>query len=345
MRATLGTIIAIVSAFAATPALGVTAAQKCQAGKLKIAGKYDFCRLKAEAKAAQTGDPADYSKCDAKFAEKWSSTEADGGGMCPSNADEADIGAFITQHTDDLAAALAGGPLPDCPADLTECDADLVTCNADLTICANDLTTCQAGGDYRPQKTGQTGCWDEDGVSIACAGTGQDGEYQYGRPMEPTPIFTDNGDGTITDSTTGLMWEKISNDGSIHDHDLAYEWSDAFTVKISGLNGMAFAGHSDWRLPNINELVSLYSLDATVNFQAGGYKTGFVTSCPALCTVLTCNCGDRVRFWSSTSYEPAPNEAWLFLYSNGITNQDKGRAVKTYVIPQLNRVRAVRGGS
>ena len=49
------------------PAGAVSPADKCEAAKLKTAGKYGFCRLKAEAKAAQTGDAPDYSKCDANF--------------------------------------------------------------------------------------------------------------------------------------------------------------------------------------------------------------------------------------------------------------------------------------
>jgi hypothetical protein len=42
-----------------------------------------------------------------------------------------------------------------------------------------------------------------------------------------TRAYVDNGDGTITDSKTGLMWEKLSDDGSIHDWDATYTWADA----------------------------------------------------------------------------------------------------------------------
>ena len=62
----------------------------------------------------------------------------------------------------------------------------------------------------------------------------------------------DNGDGTITDTKTGLMWEKLSDDGSIHDKDTAYTWANAFAVKVATLNGGGgFAGHTDWRVPNV----------------------------------------------------------------------------------------------
>ena len=61
--------------------------------------------------------------------------------------------------------------------------------------------------------TGQTTCWDSNGNVIPCAGTGQDGELRKGAPL----AYVDNGDGTITDVNTGLMWEQLSHDGSVHD--------------------------------------------------------------------------------------------------------------------------------
>jgi len=58
-------------------------------------------------------------------------------------------------------------------------------------------------------KSGQTACWDESGYPIDCVGTGQDGEYQGGVSVDPR--FTDNGDGTVTDNLTGLIWLKDAN--------------------------------------------------------------------------------------------------------------------------------------
>jgi hypothetical protein len=80
-------------------------------------------------------------------------------------------------------------------------------------------------------KTGQTLCYDDVGTVIACAGTGQDAELQKGL----AGAYTDNGNGTITDTGTGLMWEKLSDDGTIHDKDTAYTWLDAFSTKVAML--------------------------------------------------------------------------------------------------------------
>ena len=66
------------------------------------------------------------------------------------------------------------------------------------------LDECTGGGPCGVPKTGQTGCWDAGGTSIPCAGTGQDGEYQAGVSVDPR--LTDNGDGTVTDNLTELVW-------------------------------------------------------------------------------------------------------------------------------------------
>jgi len=129
-----------VCSLAAATTAQATTPLRCEGGKLKSAGKYDYCRLKALAKSAQTGAAADYSKCNTQFGSKWNSIEEAAGGLCPTNGDESGIQAFISQHTDDLAAALAGGPLSNCPADLATCSNDLSTCDGSLDATTANLT-------------------------------------------------------------------------------------------------------------------------------------------------------------------------------------------------------------
>src|SRR5882724_8972718 len=62
--------------------------------------------------------------------------------------------------------------------------------------------------------------------------------------------FVDNGDGTVTDTQTRLVWEQKTDDGTLHDKDELYTWSNgveapdgtAFTVFLGGLNNCASAG-------------------------------------------------------------------------------------------------------
>lgn len=171
-------------------------------------------------------------------------------------------------------------------------------------------------------KTGQTTCYDSAGNVIACTGTGQDGELQKGAARS----YTDNLDGTITDNATGLMWEKLTNpgDGSIHDYLNAYTWANAFQ-KIADLNTANFAGHNDWRLPNINELQTL-----------ADYGRFFKAIDPAF------NSGDSFTestYWSSTTGAWAPPFAWFMDFNVGFVS------VTFKTNDFFVGVRAVRGGS
>ena len=85
--------------------------------------------------------------------------------------------------------------------------------------------------------------------------------------------FRDNGDGTVTDDSTGLMWEKKTQPPNqyvddVHNVTAVYSWSapgvtgtepdgTAFTMFLRLLNENGFAGHSDWRLPTRQELLSI----------------------------------------------------------------------------------------
>jgi hypothetical protein len=112
---------------------------KCQSAKNKDAGKYAACRQKAEAGLVKTGDATKYAeaiaKCDAKFFDKWAkAAETAGAGTCPDGiADPNTLTEFITEHSDAVATALAGGGLP----------LGVGTCNVDLAACL--AKTCGNG--------------------------------------------------------------------------------------------------------------------------------------------------------------------------------------------------------
>lgn len=183
--------------------------------------------------------------------------------------------------------------------------------------CFFDISSCISGAF---PATGQT-------VSYLA---NDDGAVQAGAP----PAFVDNGDGTITDNNSGLMWEKKSRDGSIHDYGASNNltWADAFTF-IGTLNSTAFAGYTDWRLPNRRELETLLNLGA----KDPPVFPAFDTNCVASCTVLTCSCTALSKYWSSTSYNLQPaSVAWTVEFRDGFCTED----------PKLNtrRVRGVRGG-
>jgi uncharacterized repeat protein (TIGR01451 family) len=112
-----------------------------------------------------------------------------------------------------------------------------------------------AGTVSLPQ-TGQTQCFNTDGEEIPCTGTGQDGEIRAGLPW-PDLRFTNNGNGTITDNLTGLIWDQNAGGNYYPD------WQDALDA-VKNLNATKYKGFSDWRLPNVFELESLM-----MNYPAG----------------------------------------------------------------------------
>lgn len=102
--------------------------------------------------------------------------------------------------------------------------------------------------------TNQTLSYDNTG-EIAAPAAGQAFYGQNAQNPGTTPHYIDNGDGTITDKVTGLMWQKTADrngDGVINDDDKLsyYQAVDSAATCRTG-------GYTDWRLPTIKELYSL----------------------------------------------------------------------------------------
>ena len=118
-------------------------------------------------------------------------------------------------------------------------------------------------------------------------------------------LFQDNGDGTISDLATGLMWQQTDNGSGIDwEHALAY---------VQMQNKANYLGHNDWRLPNTKELQSL------VDYTRSPSATNSANVGPAIdplfsCTAITNDGGkaDYPYYWTSTSAIPKANG----IYSN-----------------------------
>ena len=140
--------------------------------------------------------------------------------------------------------------------------------------------------------------------------------------------FTDNGDGTITDTTTGLVWDKCSR-GQVWDNTTppgtctgaasTHTWAAAL-AQATAANAASHRGQADWRLPNRTELESLAQIDAASPAIDGTYFPGTPSS----------------WYWTSTTYASYPAGAWGVYFGSGYSNADS----KT----NTHHVRLVRSG-
>jgi len=322
----LAGLMAAFLAVAAQAEAAGTPEQNCETGKNKAAGKYASCIANARKILIAGGDMATYdgavAKCEAKIVASWDKLEAKAAaaeGSCPSTGDESPIEDFATACDDSIAAALAGGPLgPDpvtcagdlttCNSDLSTCEGDLVTTSADLVSCDSDLNECLIAGGRIP-KTGQTSCSDTAGVTIPCAGSGYDGQFQAG----DSPNFVDNGNGTITDYVTGLMWEKLGDNGGLHDKDNTYAGLPAAFAKATAANTAVFAGHTDWRVPNLRELESIPNYE---NYNPA-VPPIFHSACTTGCSPVTCSCTKNNIYYTSTTYIGYDPACWKINMTDG----------------------------
>jgi hypothetical protein len=215
------------------------------------------------------------------------------------------------------------------------------TSNAHAALVALDAAIEGPIDDDRPDAAAHTGlvatgareCVLEQGGSLGACDRGpsdQDGMAQAGLAAR----YTDNGDGTITDGVTGLTWEKLGDDGSIHHRFGAYTIADAVGVKIAYLNaGDGFAGHTDWRLPNRRELESLIdsgNVDPAI-------RSAFHDGCAPSCSADACSCTLPEPYWTSTAYQADPSQSWVVDFYQGEIVELAGTSTA--------RVRAVRGGA
>ena len=96
------------------------------------------------------------------------------------------------------------------------------------------------------------------------------GEAFYGQDAQYTgfePAYQNNGDGTVTDLVTGLMWQKSPDmDG---DGDIDYADKMSFDEAMAAADTFSLAGYDDWRLPKIKEM---YSLIVFSGIDPSGYE-------------------------------------------------------------------------
>ncbi|XDD50590.1 DUF1566 domain-containing protein [Leptospira sp. WS92.C1] len=126
----------------------------------------------------------------------------------------------------------------------------------------------------------------------------------------PAPLFRDNGDSTVTDVNTGLVWTQcpagLTGFGCSAGVASSVNWTNA----LIGCNSLNLSGRV-WRLPSVNELQSITDISGT--FPVSNINSSFFPNTPA------------ANFWTSTSYTN-PADAWVLQFGIGnvVMNLTKG---------------------
>jgi len=139
--------------------------------------------------------------------------------------------------------------------------------------------------------TGQDRCFSDDReIAYPFSGAtfdGQDAQYQGCEPS-----YRDNGDGTVTDLNTGLMWQKAPDLGK----------KVTFVQAALGAKQLRLANRDDWRLPTVKELYSL------IDFRGSGARTARLSRPYMNTNVFAFVWGDAAKgehagdaqYWSAT---------------------------------------------
>ena len=168
-----------------------------------------------------------------------------------------------------------------------------------------------------------------------------DGAVQAGGALR----YQNNGDGTITDLNTGLIWEQKMRDAAwpivnLHDVTLTFAWDSAaptiwdWLEQVNTEGGTGLAGHNDWRIPNVKELQSIvdygtFSPAVDVAFNNNPRML-------ATCSVAECSLTGVGNYWTSTTLELDTSRGWgVGFNAGGAFNDAKS---------DILFVRAVRGG-
>lgn len=175
-----------------------------------------------------------------------------------------------------------------------------------LTLCS--MTPTMAGN-YQLPDTGIETCYDQSGNVIPCPAPGADYYGQDAQYDSSKMAYQDNGDGTVTDLNTQLMWQQ-SDDGTEREWQAACDYCD----------DLALAGYTDWRIPDRRELFSIVDL--------GRYN-------PSIDTDYFLNAKND-WYWSGSTHAGGTRNAWYVIFNSGrVGNFNKSN---------LYYVRCVRSG-
>ena len=131
--------------------------------------------------------------------------------------------------------------------------------------------------------------------AVGAAGFFGCGSAQKAKVVYPPGDFKDNGNGTVTDNNTGLMWQKEDDDTKrVYDKAVRY------------CEDLSLGGYSDWRLPDLEVLKSIRDLNQ---------------SNPAIDSTAFPNTNASIYWSSYIDHDRDPSSPWFVNFYNGNTNK------------------------
>ena len=169
--------------------------------------------------------------------------------------------------------------------------------------------------DYLIPDTGQDLCydweriicdeWHMDGPNQVCDSDPycpEEGEDFYGQDAQYTinpPDMTDNGNGTVTDNVTDLVWEQKNEDNDA----LTYTYANAAAY----CDNLSLGGFDDWRVPSRKEYSTILNLGRLSPALDTTYFPHFIRTNPT-----------DIYYWTSSDYHDDPSQSWVMQLSFGI---------------------------
>ena len=135
-----------------------------------------------------------------------------------------------------------------------------------------------------------------------------------GESLSSSGCLVDNGDGTVTNTETGLMWQKATAPGE-------YTWQEALAYAA----GLTLGGYSDWRLPNRNEQQTLIDYSR--------YD-------PAIDPLLQED--TETNYWLSTTDAYSTDDAWsVYFYTGAVSSSEKSQSSCVRAVRDWNPSKAM----
>jgi alpha-tubulin suppressor-like RCC1 family protein/fibronectin type 3 domain-containing protein len=141
--------------------------------------------------------------------------------------------------------------------------------------------------------------------------------FDHMAPYTPSTAFVDNNDGTVTHTKTGLMWKRCA-EGQVWSGATCAGYTSFYDKDTAVALSSSSADHSDWRIPTVNELLTIVE-----------YQAAF----PAVNSEIFPNSSSSY-FWSRSNSASNSSEAWIVdlrhgdSHDSGLNNLTKNFGVR-----------------